>query len=128
MVAAAANPGAVNSDIWRSLPRALACAARPLFAALFLTPAQGAATSVHGVTSPAVVGGEYLTPYWLPATGCGARLADTLGPFAGPRPARSSAASYDVDAQDAVWAATEALLARVLGLLPPVRALSAVHG
>ena len=62
--------------------------ARPFFK----NPEQGARTSVYLATDPAVRG----------ATG---------GYYKNARATRSSAASYDVAAQDALWAATQAMVA-----------------
>eukprot|EP00123_Amoebidium_parasiticum_P020179 comp44208_c0_seq1/m.47509 comp44208_c0_seq1/g.47509 ORF comp44208_c0_seq1/g.47509 comp44208_c0_seq1/m.47509 type:complete len:346 (-) comp44208_c0_seq1:496-1533(-) len=63
----AVNPGAVNSDIWRSIPIAwMLAVAKFIFSLIFLTPRQGAATSIHAATAPGIGSNKYWTPYWIP--------------------------------------------------------------
>ena len=66
VTAVAVNPGAVNSDIWRYIRPPISYVTAPLFHLLFLTPAQGALTSLYAATaSPPPEGRlDYLTPYW----------------------------------------------------------------
>ncbi len=58
----AVNPGAVNSDIWRGSSGLTAWAA----STFFLTPEQGATTTVAAVASPGLERRPYLVPSLLP--------------------------------------------------------------
>ncbi|KAL7570681.1 hypothetical protein ACA910_014952 [Epithemia clementina (nom. ined.)] len=90
----AVNPGAVNSDIWRTFPRWI----QRLQSLIFLTNAQGCETTVAAVvTSPLPPQAVYLQPYPLtvgpwdtilqPMTSATATAAfpplEMLGPFVG---------------------------------------------
>ncbi|KAJ8601631.1 hypothetical protein CTAYLR_008909 [Chrysophaeum taylorii] len=81
--AVAANPGAVSTEIWRYTP----AFARPLFdlvaRSIFLTPDQGAATSVHAATCalPPATDALYFAPYWQPSLFPSA--FEWFGPFSG---------------------------------------------
>jgi len=126
VAAVAANPGAVDSDIWRHLPAPLRACLRPLMRCAFLTPSQGAAPSLAAATQTEidgrhVTGGEYVVPY---AVHCGgsdllATAWEAIGPFAGPRVVRSSTLSYDVVLWSSLWATTEAALAAHLPATGP---------
>ena len=102
-----ANPGAVNSDIWRSIPYPFSVAARAVFSVLFLDTTQGAETSVHAAVGPEFGGssgsgaddssGDYggssgyfaSAPYLVPySTQYGWPLSEAVGPFAGSVPGR----------------------------------------
>lgn len=127
VVAVAVNPGAVDSDIWRSVPGWVQCWFRHCRRAFFLRTAQGAATSVAAASAGEVrgrvfVSGRpyYLTPYWIPDWAQNERytleipslLFDLIGPSGGARVARSTAASHDpIAARNLVLAATEAVSA-----------------
>jgi len=61
--AVAVNPGAVNSDIWRTFPKfSFGNAVRHLY----LTSKQGSSTSVAAAIGNLPSGAVYLQPYWLP--------------------------------------------------------------
>lgn len=61
--AVAVSPGAVNSDIWRTMPKiSLGNAIRHLY----LTSKQGSITSVVAAVGNLPSGAVYLQPYWLP--------------------------------------------------------------
>lgn len=67
--AVSVNPGAVNSEIWRSLPLFTWWGRRALGAVCFLQPEDGAATTLFGATARPEDGwctGGYVTPYWIP--------------------------------------------------------------
>jgi len=114
VVGIAVNPGAVNSQIWYrgQLGPKSEHALRALFTVSFLTPAQGAATSVAAATddtyaqvAPAEQGAYYLAPYWSPR---GAPLPFELhGPFAGPQLCTPHPAVGDPAAGEALWADLE---------------------
>ena len=88
-VAAAVDPGAVRSDIWRHTPGLLMWAWDLLMRATFLTPAQGAAPSIHAATLPtaalaaaartkhAPYFAPYPTPDFMPLP------FEMMGPFCG---------------------------------------------
>jgi NAD(P)-dependent dehydrogenase (short-subunit alcohol dehydrogenase family) len=121
VAAVAVNPGAVDSDIWRTFPAAVRCACRPFMRAAFLTPAQGSETSVVAASAAADVrgtplaSGAYLTPYYQlaspPLPESVAMLTESLGPFAGARVGCSSSASHDAASARALWAACDAAVA-----------------
>lgn len=93
------SPGSVRSSIWRRVPAWGYCCWDTVMAGAFLTPAQGAATSIAAVTAPAagsmqeppssglrIRGADYLVPYYIPvASEPWATLAEGVGPFAGMR-------------------------------------------
>jgi retinol dehydrogenase-12 len=123
--AVAVNPGAVNSQIWRHISPRTACWFRPFMRCFFLTPEQGAATSVAAATAAEVGGARvdapggvlYLSPYASPAWaqragGWAALLFDALGPFRGPAPMLPTLLATDEKAAEALWAACEAALGR----------------
>jgi hypothetical protein len=63
----AVNPGAVHSDIWRTIPSFLAAPAAFVMKRLFLTVEQGCYTSVVTATAPLQQLQElYYQPYYLP--------------------------------------------------------------
>lgn len=67
--AVSVNPGAVNSEIWRSLSFCAWWGRRALGAVCFLQPQDGAATTLFGATARPEDGwctGAYVTPYWIP--------------------------------------------------------------
>jgi NAD(P)-dependent dehydrogenase (short-subunit alcohol dehydrogenase family) len=125
--AVAVNPGAVLSDIWRSLPQKHVWWFRPLSRLTFLTPEQGSATSVAACTAGELQGMPlaaparvYLSPYacpgWVQRTGgLLALLFDALGPFAGARPVAPTQLCLDRQLGSALWEACEAAVARTQG-------------
>ena len=71
--AVSVNPGAVNSEIWRSLSFCALWGRRALGALCFLHPEDGAATTIFGATARPEDGwrtGAYITPYWIPFGAC----------------------------------------------------------
>ena len=108
VIAASVNPGAVNSDIWRHMPAALALFARPLFRLLFLDTRQGSETSVYAATSPELPGcwrprgsaSPYIVPYYALA---GSVVLETMGPFAGARAGAPNPAACDAKAGADLW-------------------------
>ena len=88
-VAAAVDPGAVRSDIWRHTPGLLMWAWDLLMRATFLTPAQGAAPSIHAATLPTAAlaaaarakHAPYFAPYPTPDF-CPLPF-EMMGPFCG---------------------------------------------
>lgn len=85
-VAHAATPGAVMTDIFRDMPNKALLA--PFMRCLFLSPEQGASTSVAAATDPRLGEGSpsrYLVPYWH--AGCRTEplrtLFDTWGCYVG---------------------------------------------
>jgi hypothetical protein len=137
--AVSVNPGAVNSDIWRSIPAfLLKYVVGPIFRLVYLTTEQGAATSVAGcfVELPPINGDDaqwdrmYLQPYavppWssvLPCGGGGAGASpsqsthspvfETLGYFVG---YRQNVARIPGDGDESVRGLREESL-RVVGLV-----------
>lgn len=112
LLAVAVSPGAVNSEIWRHEG---ACARRvmPLLRSLvFLTPAQGARTSVMAAareyTPPAGDDTPYLAPYWVPDALPLPFAA--LGPWFRPGPCRPAARALGAADGAALWELTEHLL------------------
>jgi len=105
---AAANPGAVLSDIahtpdWRKSSPSLSTRIFKFGAKLlFLTPAQGACTSVYGATEPLPKGeAVYLSPY--ADTGCCPKASDTLNFFNGPTIRKADKKAYDQQQQKYLW-------------------------
>ena len=109
-----ANPGAVNSDIWRHL--AFQGMIRPILRLLFLNTEQRAATSVAAAIHDNFKGSDfYLEPYWMPSS---ARYSapfpvlEMMGPFVGFRVTqpRLPGSESDVKATgEALCKASEAL-------------------
>ena len=61
------NPGAVNSDIWRSFPPfVLKHILGPIFKVIYLNTVDGCHTSVAAVINDFPSSAIYLQPYWLP--------------------------------------------------------------
>mmetsp|Transcript_33311 Transcript_33311/g.38590 ORF Transcript_33311/g.38590 Transcript_33311/m.38590 type:complete len:418 (-) Transcript_33311:25-1278(-) len=93
--AVSVNPGAVKSDIWRSIPRKLyKYLVGPIFHILYLSPLQGAHTSIVAAVSQHIPTNDdalYLQPYWQPHIlnscetfySCPFPLFEMLGPFIG---------------------------------------------
>ncbi|CAB9499512.1 Short-chain dehydrogenase TIC 32, chloroplastic [Seminavis robusta] len=110
----AANPGAVNSSIWRSAN--LQWLVIPLFRLIFLTTEQGAATSVAAAVGDFDNNNDfYLQPYWMPES---ARrkapfpVLEMLGPFIGYRfiqPRLPSSQAGSDAAGEALWKVSEEL-------------------
>lgn len=110
----AANPGAVNSDIWRSVnfPGLVI----PIFRLLFLTTEEGCATSVA-----AAVGQDfdefdyYLQPYWMPLRSKYTPpfpVLEMMGPFIGYRVTQPRLPCSNAGiraACDALWKVSEEL-------------------
>lgn len=97
------SPGAVDSDIWRHEKSCIERVNLWIMRRVFLSTQQGCATTVLGATSSAPEPGElcYLVPYRM--SSCCPILTELCGPFAGPREARSSAASYNLVAARELW-------------------------
>jgi NAD(P)-dependent dehydrogenase (short-subunit alcohol dehydrogenase family) len=132
LYAVACNPGAVNSQIWyrgQLHEGGLAeRATRTLFGALFLTPEQGAATSVAAAVSPTLSAprsGEpcaYLAPYRTPALSSAAGalasflnpLFEAHGPFAGAQQCAALPLAAEPTVGAAFWEACEAALEPLL--------------
>ena len=113
--AVAVNPGAVLSNIWSHWPDAARALAAPLMAALFLTPAQGAAPVVAAAADAGVASGSYLVPYApLGAAEPLATLGELLGPFGGVHAVRPTLAAEDAAVADALVAASLQAVARAL--------------
>jgi NAD(P)-dependent dehydrogenase (short-subunit alcohol dehydrogenase family) len=133
VAAVAVNPGAVNSDIWRAIRPLTACWFRPLMRLTFLTPAQGAATSLAAATEREVGGCAleaqggaraatlYLSPYaassWAQRWGgWAAVLGDLIGPFGGPQVQLPTPLALDAKCARELWATCESAIARKQGL------------
>lgn len=117
--AVAVNPGAVASDIWRNTPFPFTLILKPMMWLLFLTPEQGAATSIAAATRDSAflnsgpTAGKpvvYLQPYF-PMLWLGSRrwMAELLGPFAGARHGLCLDKAMDKEAQDSLLALSKAL-------------------
>jgi len=61
----AVNPGSVSSDIWRNE----SALTQKLYSLVYLTPKQGASTSIAGSIGNLPTDALYLQPYWQPAFG-----------------------------------------------------------
>jgi NAD(P)-dependent dehydrogenase (short-subunit alcohol dehydrogenase family) len=115
VLATAANPGFVASDIWRALHAVpvIGSVWQRLCGAFALTTAQGAAVSVAAATAPPPASEDdalYLQPYWLPL---GIALPfEMIGPFAGARPARSALPADEPAQSRELWRLCEGLAAR----------------
>ena len=137
VAAVAVNPGAVNSDIWRFVSPRTGCWLRPLMRAAFLTPEQGAATSVAAATAAAVPAAGapagapllpvaapaplYLSPYAAPAWaqragGTLALLFDLIGAPAPPAAQAPAPLGVDERVGGALWDACESAVTRWAGL------------
>eukprot|EP00568_Trieres_chinensis_P007220 CAMPEP_0183315914 /NCGR_PEP_ID=MMETSP0160_2-20130417/53196_1 /TAXON_ID=2839 ORGANISM="Odontella Sinensis, Strain Grunow 1884" /NCGR_SAMPLE_ID=MMETSP0160_2 /ASSEMBLY_ACC=CAM_ASM_000250 /LENGTH=425 /DNA_ID=CAMNT_0025481587 /DNA_START=67 /DNA_END=1344 /DNA_ORIENTATION=+ len=65
--AVTANPGSVNSDIWRNYSDfMLKYVVGPLFRVVYLDNEQGSRTSVAAAVGKLPLGAHYLQPYWQP--------------------------------------------------------------
>jgi len=60
--AVSANPGSVNSDIWRGYPKFM----MKVHDLIYLTPNQGATTSIAAAVGDLPKSAVYLQPYWQP--------------------------------------------------------------
>ena len=108
----AANPGAVNSDLWRHVK--YPGLVLPLWKALFLTSEQGCATTVA-----AAVGDDfeddvyYLQPYWMPSNygryKAPLPIPEMLGPFVGFRVTQPRLPTNPQMASLALWRVSEEL-------------------
>ena len=104
----AANPGSVNSDIWRGFPRFII----PLFRLAFLTTVQGSSCTVAAATLPDDNLPLYLQPYWMPVSTKHTPhpIFETLGPYAGYVPTRPRLADDGgIFEAEALWRASEQL-------------------
>lgn len=111
----AVNPGAVHTEIYRTMPDWLLTALQPVFRTLFLTPAQGAATSVRACTDPDLEGGEYLSPYRVYDCCPGMDfLTDALGPSYGAVVAPPTPLSRDPVVGRTLWEVSERLTGQTL--------------
>ena len=105
----AANPGSVNSEIWRGFPRFII----PLFRLAFLTTSQGSSCTVAAATLPDDELPLYLQPYWMPYSTTNRTphpIFETLGPYAGyvPTAPRLAEDGGTLEAE-ALWRASEHL-------------------
>jgi hypothetical protein len=98
-----------NSDIWRAFPRWIT----RLFKLIYLTPEQGAATSVAAAVGVLPDHAIYLQPYWLPFSHTNANkplfpLFEMLGPFVGAQVVRPRLpADGGIRAGAALWEASQ---------------------
>ena len=105
----AVNPGAVNSDIWRALPRFLI----PILGMIFLTTQQGSYCSVAAALWSAPEKVIYMSPYWQPFNDRDLLLCETLGPFVGWRVTKPRlVAGGGVTDAEALWRAARDLTAK----------------
>lgn len=94
------NPGAVDSDIWRSSGcQAIFSRVRRM---LFLDTNEGALTTLAAAFAPATPPSQplYLSPYWVPRV---AGPLDLWGPWAEPQIVPSSKTSHDVKLAEECW-------------------------
>lgn len=110
------NPGAVNSDIWRDIPKTLMkYIVGPVFSLLFLTTKQGSRTSFAGSISklPSEEGDSdiiYLQPYWLPSSNTPFPMFEMMGPFIGhalTNPRMPASGQHITEMGNAFWEACE---------------------
>ena len=114
VVATAANPGFVASDIWRHFHAVPALGAlwRAACAVVALTVEQGAAVSAAAAAAPPPASDDdalYLQPYPLPLGW--ALPFEMAGPFVGPRAARPALPADEPAQSRELWRRCEALLA-----------------
>lgn len=113
VTAVAVSPGAVDSDIWRYERGFLGSVMPYVRAAVFLTPEQGAATSVFAASQelypePRSDAVPYLAPYWTPSF---LPLPFAfVGPFAGARETETASCANDPALAAELWSVSEALL------------------
>jgi len=133
VTAIAVNPGAVNSDIWRNITACTACWFRPFMRLTFLTPEQGAATSIAAASesklgstpldspnvehTPTLYLSPYASPQWMQrAGGWTALVGDLLGLFRGANVMLPTPLSLDAKCAKALWLACETAIAAKQGL------------
>ena len=112
----AVNPGGVASDIWRDFPVAM----QSLFRKIYLTPKQGASTTVAAVVGQ--TWGEdtiYLQPFWQSdkiSTGdVPPAFAELHGPYVGYFPSRPRLPDTDgVAAAKALWDAANTVVEKTI--------------
>jgi len=106
----AVNPGAVNSDIWRTTHPAIMPAWKKFMGLIFLTPEQGSATSLVAAEMKAPEEDDlvYLSPY--PTSRCCPLLLDCVGPFAGANRAQPNPILRREDVMEGVWRVTHELI------------------
>jgi NAD(P)-dependent dehydrogenase (short-subunit alcohol dehydrogenase family) len=97
----AVNPGAVMSDIWRWMkPTCTNKLKKCLMSAMFLTPAQGSATSVYGATADVPTEETvYVSPYPVNTL----KSFDWWGPYVGPTVCRADPNVYDKNKRSYLW-------------------------
>ncbi|QYN32873.1 SDR family NAD(P)-dependent oxidoreductase [Pseudonocardia sp. DSM 110487] len=96
-IAAAAHPGLADTDLVRNSPAALRVIGPVIAPLMSQKPDMGALPTLRAATDPAVLGGQYYGP-------------DGRGGHRGhPQVVASSPASYDVTAQQRLWAVSENL-------------------
>lgn len=96
-IAVAAHPGGSNTELARNSPAALRIPFAVVGPLLAQSPAMGALPTLRAATDPAVIGGQYYGP-------------SGLGEARGyPKLVTSSPASYDLQTQQRLWAASEEL-------------------
>ena len=112
VAAVAVNPGAVDTDIWRFVPTPLTYITAPLFRLAFLTPAQGALTTLYAATAPPPPDGrlDYLTPYWATERSTWLNSAfDWWAPgfLVAPNKSEANEDAYDEDKCRELWELSE---------------------
>jgi NAD(P)-dependent dehydrogenase (short-subunit alcohol dehydrogenase family) len=96
-IAVAAHPGLADTDLVRNFPAAIRLLAPVMGPLIAQRPTMGALPTLRAATDPSVLGGQYYGP-------------DGPGQTRGyPRPVTSSAQSYDLTAQQRLWAISEEL-------------------
>lgn len=114
------NPGAVNSDIWRSIPSFLRkYVLGPIFRLLYLNCDQGSYTTVAAVLNDFPDDTIYLQPYWLPTPrkingsnsySCPFPPFEMLGPFSGYAVTQPRLPSDGgLESSESLWAVCEKL-------------------
>jgi len=115
--AVAVNPGAVSSEIWRHTWPPIKPLLQLIMTLFFLTPDQGAATTVAAAVQPTsiVPSNTYLTPYYQPSFKLPGRSGfEFVGPFAGARPAFCRIPSCEHEIASQLWDTCELFCDRFL--------------
>lgn len=96
-IAAAAHPGAANTELFRNVPTRLRRPVERLAPMLIQSPEMGALPTLRAATDPGVLGGQYFGP-------------GSPGGFRGyPELVSSSRASHDLATQQRLWTVSEEL-------------------
>eukprot|EP00467_Chlorarachnion_reptans_P019712 CAMPEP_0114507072 /NCGR_PEP_ID=MMETSP0109-20121206/11804_1 /TAXON_ID=29199 /ORGANISM="Chlorarachnion reptans, Strain CCCM449" /LENGTH=372 /DNA_ID=CAMNT_0001685779 /DNA_START=131 /DNA_END=1249 /DNA_ORIENTATION=- len=111
--AIAANPGAVQSEIWRFIPAFVQPLTASLMNVFFLTPQQGCSTSVAAACDELEKNIVYLQPYLMPSWG---RLPfEVVGPYVGAQPMDPWIPGSLEEAKTSLAEVCDAAIARTLG-------------